>query len=375
MRTRLLVPLLLASIAVSSGSLNAQKIGTKANPAVEGPRYLYGCGMIWAKWVWDLEDKSKWDYDGRSMDMIVDMGGTNVPIDIPWGHVEPKEGEWYWEYVDHIVAEAEKRKLPGFAYMGLTPDWALDPAIRDRYNQPGIGYRFPPPKDREDQFVEYCKKVARRYKGRVKYYQFWNEPNGCSWVTDGCGNSHLYEQYTYWLKIWYKAMKSEDPDCVLGAGALDMHAGVKNGETYLVGMYKHGAKNHFDAFNIHPYDKDGTLHHAAIEGIRRVMVENGDGHKGIWVSEWGWNTSNEELKSQRIHKTLRELEDPKYHYITMANYLSITDPVGEEGFGLCNRDLTPRKSFEAFKAHPKKVKPVDPKRDAENKKPKRRSGS
>ena len=43
----------------------------------------------------------------------------------------------------------------------------------------------------------------------------------------------------------------------------------------------------------------------------------------------------------------------------MANYLSITDPAGEPGFGLCDRDLKPRKSYMAFKAytkeHPAKI--------------------
>lgn len=345
---------LVSSLVASAG---AQEIGTKENPAVEGPRYLYGCGIIWAKWIWDPEDRSKWDYDAKQMDLIKAMGGTNVPIDIQWNRVEPEPGKWYFDYVDHAVKAAEERDLPKFAYMGLTPDWALDPEIREKYNQPGIGYRFPPPEERREEFIRYCKTVAKRYKGRIEHYQFWNEPNGCSWINDGCGNAHMFESYTYWLKIWYEAMKSEDPDAILGAGALDMHQGVKNGESYLEGMYKFGAKGYFDAFNIHPYDSQGTLHHAAIEGIRRVMVENGDGHKGIWVSEWGWSTKDEDLKARRIHRTLKELEDPKYHYVTMANYLSLTDPTGEPGYGLCERDLTPRKSYLAFKSHPKKIEP------------------
>lgn len=272
------------------------------------PRHLYGCGIIWAQWVWP-GDKTKWNYDGRSMQMVKNMG--------------------------------------------LTPDWALPPEAPK--GMTGIGYRYPPPDDKKEQFIRYCKEVAKRYKGRIKHYQFWNEPNGCSWVNDGCGNGHEAENtrklYTKWLIIWYNAMKSEDPDYVLGAGALDYHEGVAKGYEYLEGMYKHGAKDHFDAFNIHPYDSKGTLHHRAIEDTRRVMVEHGDGHKGIWISEWGWSMKDEDEKSRRIVKTLRELNDPKYYYVTMANYLSITDPAGEPGFGLCDRDLKPRKSYMAFRAY------------------------
>jgi len=254
--------------------------------------------------------------------------------------------------VDHQVAQAEKRKLAMFAYMGLTPDWALPAKTVAKYGS-GCGYRFPPPDEYREQFITYCKKVAKRYKGRIQHYQFWNEPNGCSWVNDGCGNGHEADNtrklYTKWLKIWYKAMKSEDPDCLLGAGALDYHEGVREGYTYLEGMYRHGAKDHFDAFNIHPYDKQGTLHHKAIEDTRRVMVEHGDGMKGIWISEWGWPLKDQEEKARRVTQSLRELTDPKYYYVTMANYLSIIDPAGEPGYGLCENDLKPRKAYAAFR--------------------------
>ena len=277
--------LLLAVLSVPALAQDAAKPVIKTDAEYRAmfakqDRHLYGCGIIWAKWLHGEDDKSKWGYDGKCMTLIKSAGGTNVPIDIPWIDVEPEEGKWSWAYVDHSVAEAEKRGLPMYAYMGLTPPWALPKELVEKHND-GIGYRFPPPDAYEEQFVNYCKKVAARYKGRIKHYQFWNEPNGCSWVNDGCGNGHEAENtrklYTKWLKIWYTAMKSEDPDCVLGAGALDMNEGVKNGEDYLVGMDEHGAKGYFDAFNIHPYDKQGTLHHAAIEATRRVMVEHGDG--------------------------------------------------------------------------------------------------
>jgi hypothetical protein len=324
------------------------------------PRYLYGCGIIWAEWVWP-KNKDKWDYDGRSMDMMKDLGGSSTPINIPWIDVEPDPDKWHWDYVDHQVAEAEKRGLAMFAYMGLTPDWALPPEAPK--GMPGIGYRFPPPDSRKEQFVRYSKEVAKRYKGRIKHYQFWNEPNGCSWVRDGCSNGDQFALYTQWLIVWYDAMKSEDPDCVLGAGALDYNQGVSEGYKYLEGMYQNGAKDHFDAFSIHPYDSKGTLHYKAIEDTRRVMVEHGDGHKGMWISEWGWNMKDEDEKSRRIVKSLAELTSPKYYYITMANYLSITDPTGEPGYGLCDRDLKPRTSFQAFKqfvkAHPlRKARPA-----------------
>ena len=349
----------LAAILMTAPSLGAAAGAQSEKPAPElkteadfrthfakQPRYLYGCGIIWAKWLWG-DNKAKWAYDGRCMSMIKSMGGTNVPINIPWIDVETRPGQWTFEYVDHQVREAEKRNLPMFAYTGLTPDWALPPEAPK--GMPGIGSRFPPPDEKKEEFITYCHKVAKRYKGRIKHYQFWNEPNGCSWVNDNCGNGDQYALYTKWLKIWYTAMKEGDPDCILGAGAIDYHEGVAKGYEYLEGMYRLGAKGHFDAFNIHPYDKQGTLHHRAIEDTRRVMVAHGDGYKGIWISEYGWPLQDEDEKARRLTQSLTELSDPKYYYVTMANYLSLSDPAGEQYYGLCDRDLKPRKSYLAFK--------------------------
>jgi len=306
------------------------------------PRNLFGTSVIWAEWL-----NKDWSYDTMQYELIRQLGCTHANANIPWYWVEEVPGKWYFEYVDHAVDEATRRGLAVYAYMGHTPKWAFPPeAAGKRWDE---GYRYPPPDDRTDAFVEYCRQVARRYRGKVKYYQFWNEPNGCSWVRDGCGNTDGYPLYTKWLKIWYTAMKSEDPDCVLAAGALDYHENVKDGYTYLEGMYREGAKDYFDAFSIHPYDSKGTISHRAIEDTRRVMVEHGDAHKGIWISEFGWNTKDEDTKSERLVKTIRELHDPRYFYVTMAHYLCLRDPDRGGDYGLVNDDLTPRKSYHAFK--------------------------
>jgi polysaccharide biosynthesis protein PslG len=309
------------------------------------PRYLYGCGVIWSIWL-PKYDESMWAHDNRSVEMIQALGSNVVHITIPWDLVEPEPGKWSFDYVDHEVAECEKRGLAMFAYMGLTPEWALPP---EAPKKPGIGFRFPPPDSRRQEFITYCRKVAERYKGRVVNYEFWNEPNGCSWVKRGCANGDQYALYTKWLKIWYATMKQVNPDCVLGAGALDYNQDIDNGYTYLEGMYREGAKDYFDAFDIHPYDKKGTLHFRAIEDTRRVMVANGDGHKGIWLGEWGWAMKNEEKKARRVTEALEALSQPKYCYVTLANYLCLTDLPDGTPYGLCDKDFKPRPAYTAFK--------------------------
>lgn len=318
---------------------------------------IYGCGITWGRWI-GLPDEQARAFDRLSMDRIRQMGGTNVPANFAWIDIEPAPGEYHWDYVDHQVAEARRRGLEVFAYVGLTPDWALPPEAPEI---PGIGYRFPPDERYAADFERFCSTLAARYRGKVRYYQFWNEPNGCSWINDAGANGHMANTYVPWLKRWYTAMKAADPECVLAVGGLDYHEGVKDGFRYLEDIYTHGGGDSFDAVAIHPY---GTpLHWKAIHDTYRVLVRHGDGHKKLWLNEYGWSTTDEAEKARQLRQVLTELAKPEYHMVQQASYLVLTDlPEAKDGsghdFGLCSRDrrapaIESRESYLAFRDLPK----------------------
>jgi len=319
--------------------------------------FIYGCGITWGNWL-GLPLTQAEAFDDLSMDYIKAMGATCVPANFCWLDIEPKPGEYHWEYVDHQVEAARKRGLEIFAYTGLTPDWALPAEAPDK---PGIGYRFPPDEKFAPRFEAFFTTLARRYRGKVKYYEFWNEENGCGWIKPNCGNADMAKTYVPWLKRWYQAMKRGDPDCVLALGGLDYNEGVKEGWKYLEDVYKYGGGPYFDAVAIHPYGK--PLHWQAILDTYKVLVRHGDAHKKLWINEYGWATKDEDLKAKWLAEVLKELAKPKYHMVFEANYLVLTDLPGSNDntghdFGLCSRNrkaltITPRKSYEAFKALPK----------------------
>ncbi len=318
--------------------------------------FIYGCGVSWGTWH-GLPPAEAKQFDCRAMDLIKSMGATNVPANFAWIDIEPKPGEYNWDYVDHQVDEANRRGLEVFAYTGLTPDWALPP---EAPNEPGIGYRFPPDDVYADHFERFFETLARRYRGRVRYYEFWNEPNGCSWINDNCSNGHMAHTYVPWLQRWYEAMKRGDPDCVLAVGGLDYNSGVAEGYRYIEDIYTHGGGEFFDAVAIHPYGD--PLHWKAIHDTYDVLVRHGDGHKKLWLNEYGWNTTDEGAKARWLTEVLTELAKPEYQMVFQANYLILTDLPSSSGethdYGLCDRDLrsldiTPRPSYEAFLALPK----------------------
>lgn len=303
---------------------------------------IFGCGMIYSRWV-DLP----WSYDGQSMDRIVEMGGTYTSVSFDWVNVEPSPGQWDFAFQDHIVEQAQARGLVLIAYIGNTPGWALPAGV-----PPSQGYRYPPDESKVAEFQNYCRTVASRYAGRVERFNFWNEPNGCSWVNDGCNNADGYPLYTRWLIRAYTALKQGNPNCKISAGSLDYNEGAGAQWRYIEGMYREGAKGYFDAISIHPYAANG-VNWQAIHDTRAVMVANGDGHLPVWITEYGWYDSTSAQAPARLRDFLLQLKQPQYDYVEMCNYLCITDlpgtPSGSAQYGLCSRELERRPIWYAFR--------------------------
>jgi len=318
----------------------ALAVGGMAPALAKDPRrpLLYGAGIIWGRWV-----NLPRDYDDRQMDLLKSLGGTVCSASFDWVDVERTPGKWDWSYADHTVDAAQKRKLKQIAFIGNTARWALPTGV-----SPNLTYRFPPRDNCESAFYNYCRTAAARYRGRVEMFQFWNEPNGCGWVKDGCANADQFALYTRWLKVAYAGLKAGNPHCIVAAGALDYNQGVKDGYKYIEGMYKNGAYGHFDTISIHPYGE--PLHWEALSDTHRVMSENGDSHKGIWITEYGWSDSKGEGPAEKLREVLRRLSTPEFSYVKLANYLCVTDLPGKgEQYGLADRDLHPRPIAMAFR--------------------------
>ncbi len=179
----------------------------------------------------------------------------------------------------------------------------------------------------ENKFVAFVKAAARRNKGKVQYYNFWNEPNGCSWIRNGCsnGDDNMAEAYYYWLKIAYQAIKEVDPSALVGTAGADYHAGNANGYKWLEALFNLEKKDRslalsekvFDAVTIHPYGQadhadpqQRIFHWRALDDTLNMMRRHAD-LRPIWVGEYGWNYWDDALKQlsledRKIERDQRE---------------------------------------------------------------------
>ena len=195
-----------------------------------------------------------------------------------------------WDKYDYIVAVAEQYDLSILARLDNPPEWSRsDPESADTA----------PPDDIQD-FVNFAVAVAERYQGRIRYYQVWNEPN----LTNEWGFTPVEpERYTELLCRTYDALKAVDPTIVVLTGALaptvDLSGYNLMDFVFLQRMYDAGAGDCFDVLSAQGYGlwsgpadqriRPTTVNIMRHLYLRDMMVNNGDGHKPIWISEAAWN--------------------------------------------------------------------------------------
>lgn len=225
----------------------------------------------------------------------------------PWEEIEPQKGYFFddkykkstWQKYDEIVDLAEQYGLRIIARLDRPPAWTR----KDN--------RYPtaPPDNLED-YVTYVKTLVARYKGRIQYYQIWNEPN--IWPEWG-DQSVDPADYVKMLKRASTAAKQVDPDVVILSAPLaqTLEETPRNMSElkYLDAIYQAGAKDFFDILAANGYGFDAppdapadpkVLNFARLKLLRDVMERYGDGDKAVWLNEFGWNASPEGFPREKL---------------------------------------------------------------------------
>ena len=226
-----------------------------------------------------------------------------------------------WEKYDEIVDLAEQNGMEVIVRISNPPEWT-----RAAGDAPGT---FAPPDNVQD-FADFVTAVVSRYKGRVRYYQLWNEPN----IYPEWGSYPISpEQYTELLQAGATAARAADPNVVIIAGALAATINLQPNDPapanslsdllFLQRMYDAGAAPYFDIMAVQGYGlwsgpTDRRMHPRVLnishhKFIRDLMEKNGDAHKPIWLAEMNWNAAPEDV-------------EPRYGRVTeeqQARYLPI----------------------------------------------------
>ncbi len=270
----------------------------------------------------------------RVVKMAAEAGFHWLRQEFPWedieihgkGDFEDRRHEPYrsaWEKYDHIVDLAEQNGMELIVRVSNPPEWT-----RAQGDAAGT---FAPPDDYQD-FADFVTALVSRYKGRVKHYQLWNEPN----IYPEWGNQAISpEDYTRLLCTAAAAARQADPEVVIINGALastivlDPAApppgNALNDLLFLQRMYDAGARDCFDIVAMQGYGlwsgptdtrmNPRVINFARPQFVRDLMVANGDAAKAIWISEMNWNAVPDEIADKRFGQVS---EEQQARYLPMA---------------------------------------------------------
>jgi hypothetical protein len=314
--------------------------------------------------------------------MISEAGFKWIRQEFPWedieihgkGDFEDRRNEPYrsaWAKYDNIVELAEKYDLAIIARLSNPPTWS-----RAAGDETGT---YAPPDDYND-FGDFVYTVVSRYRGRIKYYQIWNEPN----IYPEWGEQPVDpEAYTELLKVGYTRAKEADPDCVIISGALastiELGPHNLNDFIFLQRMYDAGAGDYFDILAMQgyglwsgPYDRrmrPRVINFSRPLYVRDIMVKNGDENKPIWISEMNWNALPLDHPAYPSYGRVTEEQQARYAveayqriqaewpWVGVVNFWFFKRPSEEEKdqawyyFRMVEPDFTPLPVYNAVKEY------------------------
>ena len=192
--------------------------------------------------------------------------------ELPWSTVEPAKGQYR-------IPDSADAAVDYTLSIGLEPLFILDygnenygtDVTTDEWLQGYLGY------------VEY---MVTHFKGRVKYYEVWNE-----WNIGLGGMDKKYRDmadlYAKLLVETYKVIKEIDPTITVIGGVV---AGGEEEWTEKMLQYP-GAIDAMDVFSYHEYpDNDVREFIKQAETVRELLTKYGRPDLPMWVTETGFPT-------------------------------------------------------------------------------------
>lgn len=322
--------------------------------------------------------------DQRSIDAVKDLGFNWVKQQVEWHRHEGSPGARDFGGLDALASQANGSGVNVLFSVVKAPGWAR-PGNTD-HSVEG------PPED-PNTFAGFLGAMAAHFKGRVQAYEVWNEQNlHYEW-----GNEPIdAARYVRLLCASYNQIKANDPNAVVVSGAMTP-TGVNNhlavdDVTYLRQMYAAGLARCSNAIGAHPSgfnnppnapvgsaqpgEPDFSGHRSfyfqgTMPAYRQVMCAYGDCGKKIWVTEFGWasteNTgagpaagygyagqNSEAEQAQFLVNAFNMAKSWGYvgpMFVWNLNFSPVAGPHDEKAaFGIVRNDWSPRPAYEALKA-------------------------
>lgn len=240
-----------------------------------------------------------------------------------WHKIEQTRGGYNWADHDATVDGYIARGIENMAAVYGSPQWANGSSDYNVVPTDATQFRA-----WLDNYKNFMRLAVTRYKGKIKYWELWNEQNEYYFWKPNPNP----DQYITFYKEMYALIKSIDPAAQVAMGSVcGITAGCCiTGVDFLKYMYDRGVFP--DIVNLHPYDKNAPdvdiqweYDFTDIGVIHNLMVQYGQGDKPIWITEWGWLDYIDPTTQANWFRTAMEMLLNQYPYVTTAIWFTDRD--------------------------------------------------
>lgn len=208
--------------------------------------------------------------------VLRDTGSKVLRFGIGWDSIEEEPGKYNWRFWDQLVAIAKEEQITLLPYVAYTPKWA---------NSSEADFWRTPPDDLS-RFGRFMNVIVNRYKGSIKSWELWNEPDLKNyWLGTPA-------QLAKMLIEGARQVRAADPDAVLVLG------GMAHGASpfYRELIEKHRLADYFDVVNVHGYNETWQQARAeeypsqlrefeAVSKPKNKKLPRSD----VWLAEFGYS--------------------------------------------------------------------------------------
>lgn len=268
-----------------------------------------------------------------------------------WARTEKERGSYDFAWLDEVV--------DGLLKIGIQPWFNLgygNPLYTPEADATAVGWApvFDPAA--MEGWKNYTAALAAHFKGRVRHYEIWNEPNITAFWKPGKPDAAAY---TKLVQDTAPVIRQCVPDAVIIGCAF-----ARMPLDYLETCLKSGLAGHVDVISYHPYrEVPEAGYEEDVRNLRELLAKYGAAHLKLWQGECGCPSqaggagalSKTDWNETRQAKWLlrRILSDLRLG-IDLTSYFLIVDLVGYRGSTnwkglLRGSDYTPKPAYFAYR--------------------------
>ena len=265
-------------------------------------------------------------------DVALGLGMQWIRVDFDWFRIEPIQGVFRWEDTDRVVEHSSRLGMEVLALLSFTPAWASSNPSNPQPSDPPASPAY---------WTDIVREAVSRYRDRVRFWQFWNEPN-----LNQFWSGSMQQYRVEILDAGARVAKNLHPGCRVVSPGL---ANLGDWRDWFEEAMK--AKDIIDVINHHNYEDQGREVIPRLEqdspfrpSLRTLMRENGVDDRPFWLTETGRRTEEgnqlqyyeEVVASLRVKLWVNRLFF--FHYWDGPGQ-------GNGGFGIVNEDFTPKPAY------------------------------